>query len=236
MKKSKSRQEGEPRKKTAEKISQKRSESDERNLECVEKCFWCKQPGHRAEECMAMWQKVRELKAKEPTEMLASRNIFCQWCFWNITGLQGRKDRPYASWGGHSPDICWHRPDESQEMREWIKDKEKKEELVKGSPPNPSWGKEPKRLKVADVKSSGEEEEEKKKGEKGDEKKEEKRRKKADQAKGSSRDPPKEEKKKKEKKEKKRRASDSSDIIEAAAKVQKRKDEKIYKDQTSDLE
>ena len=238
--------EGEPRKKTAEKISQKESEDDERNLENVDKkwlkrqysdrvCFWCKQPGHRAEECVLMWQKVRELKAKEPAEMLASRNIFCQWCFWNITGLQGRKDRPYAGWGGHSPDICWHRPEQSQEMKEWIKDKKKKEELVKGSPPNPSWGKEPKRLKVADVKSSGEEEEKKKK-KKGDEKKEEKRRKKADQAKGSSRDPPKEEKKKKEKKEKKRRASDSSEIIEAAAKVQKRKDEKIYKDQTSDLE
>ena len=72
-------------------------------------------------------------------------------------------------------------------MKEWMKDKEKKEELVKGSPPNPSWGREPKRLKVADVKSSGEEEvEEKKREEKGDEKKEEKRRKKADQAKGSS--------------------------------------------------
>ena len=239
--------EGEPRKKmTAEKISQKESEDDERNLENVDKkwlkkqysdrgCFWCKQPGHRAEECKLMWQKVRELKAKEPTEMFASRNIFCQWCFWYTTGLQGRKDRPYAGWGGHSPDICWHRPEQSQEMKEWMKDKEKKEELVKGSPPNPSWGREPKRLKVADVKSGGEEEvEEKKKEEKGDEKKEEKRRKKADQAKGSSRDPPKEAKKKK--KEKKRRASDSSDVIEAAAKVQKRKDDKIYKDQTSDLE
>ena len=100
--------EGEPRKKmTAEKISQKESEDDERNLENVDKkwlkkqysdrgCFWCKQPGHRAEECKLMWQKVRELKAKEPTEMLASRNIFCQWCFWYTTGLQGRKDRPYA--------------------------------------------------------------------------------------------------------------------------------------------
>ena len=146
-----------------------------------------------------MWQKVRELKAKEPTEMLASRNIFCQWCFWYTTGLQGRKDRPYAGWGGRSPDICWHRPEQSQEMKEWMKDKEKKEELVKGSPPNPSWGREPKRLKVADVKSSGEEEE-KKKEEKGDEKKEEKRRKKADQAKGSSRDNPKEEKKRRKRK------------------------------------
>ena len=150
--------EGEPRKKTAEKVSQKGSEDDERNLETVDKkwlkrqysdrvCFWCKQPGHRAEECMLMWQKVRELKAKEPAEMLASRNIFCQWCFWYTTGLQGRKDRPYAGWGGHSPDICWHRPEQSQELKEWIKDKEKKEELVKGSPPNPSWGREPKKVK-----------------------------------------------------------------------------------------
>eukprot|EP00439_Symbiodinium_sp_Y106_P014348 s9866_g2.t1 len=233
--------EGEPRKKAVEKISQKRSEDDERNLENVDKRPSRRRvhvdvaESHRAEECMLMWQKVRELKAKEPAEMLASRNILCQWCSWNITGLQGRKDRPYAGWGGHSPDICWRRPDESQEMREWIKDKEKKEELVNpsgglGSTPFLGFSN-----KVADVKSSGEEEE-KKKEEKGDEKQEEKRRKKADQAKGSSRDPPKEEKKKKKKKEKKRRASDSSEIIEAAAKVQKRKDEKIYKDQTSDLE
>ena len=35
--------------------------------------------------------------------------------------------------------------------------------MVKGSPPNPNWGSEPKKLKVADVKSSGEEAEEKKK-------------------------------------------------------------------------
>ena len=93
--------------------------------------------------------------------------------------------------------------------------------------PNPSWGLEKMKSKTSvpeDVKSSGEE------------RTEEKRRKKADQAKGSSRDLPKEEKKKKEKKEKKRRASDSSEIIEGAAKVQKRKDEKTYKDQTSDRE
>ena len=56
---------------------------------------------------------------------------------------------------------------------------------MKGSPPNPNWGSEPKKLKVADVKSSGEEAEEKKKrNEKRDEKKEEKKKKKADEAKG----------------------------------------------------
>ena len=90
---------------------------------------------------------------------------------------------------------------------------------MKGSPPNPNLGSEPKRLKVADVKSSGEEaEEKKKKEEKRDEKKEEKKRKRADEAKGSSRDPPKEEKKKK--KDKKKRASDSSDAIEARKDLQ----------------
>eukprot|EP00439_Symbiodinium_sp_Y106_P025859 s5702_g3.t1 len=192
--------EGEPRKK-----SQKKSESDERNLENVDKrwlkekpakyedklnCFWCKGTGHKAADCWKMYEEAKRLKADE--------------------------------------------------VEKFLENAEKASEKPKA--PNPSWGLERMKPKIsvpADVKSSGEEEE-KKKEEKGDEKKEEKkeekRRKKADQAKGSSRDPPKEEKKKKEKKEKKRRASDSSEIIEGAAKVQKRKDEKIYKDQMSDLE
>eukprot|EP00439_Symbiodinium_sp_Y106_P011016 s8362_g1.t1 len=82
--------EGEPRKKmTAEKISQKESEDDERNLENVDKkwlkkqysdrgCFWCKQPGHRAEECKLMWQKgvisTAQRMVSAPTE-LASRSV-----------------------------------------------------------------------------------------------------------------------------------------------------------------
>ena len=50
-------------------------------------------------------------------------------------------------------------------MKEFMKEKERRVELVKGSPPNSNWGREPKRLEVADVKSSGEEAEEKKKKE-----------------------------------------------------------------------
>eukprot|EP00439_Symbiodinium_sp_Y106_P067599 s242_g11.t1 len=88
--------------------------------------------------------------------------------------------------------------EERQEAQEFCEgEKELKEKVQQKQ------GSMKRKLKVADVKSSGEEEvEEKKKQEKGDEKKEEKRRKKADQAKGSA----------------------------------KRKDDKIYKDQTSDLE
>ena len=134
--------------------------------------------------------------------------------------IQGQ-GKPYLGWGSNSPDICFRR----KEVEKFLENEGKASEKPKA--PNPSWGLErmkPKTSVPEDVKSSGEE------------RTEEKRRKKADQAKGSSRDHPKEEKKKKEKKEKKRRASDSSEIVEGAAKVQKRKDEKIHKDQTSDLE
>ena len=129
--------------------------------------------------------------------------------------------KPYLGWGSHSPDICFHR----KEVEKFLDNEGKASDKPKA--PNPSWGLERMKPKISvpeDVKSSGEE------------RSEEKRRKKADQAKGSSRDPPKEEKNKKEKNQKKRRASDSSEIIEGAAKVQKRKDKKSHKDQTSDLE
>ena len=238
---------GEPkRKRTPEKLSQKGSD-DERNLENVDKkwlkekptkyedkvnCFWCKGTGHKAADCWKMYEEAKCLKADVPQTVIQGRHLFCGNCYVYLKKIQGQ-DKPYLGWGSHSPDICFHR----KEVEKFLENEGKASE--KPEAPNPSWGLEkmkPKTSVPADVKSSGVEEEEKKKEEKGDEKKEEKRRKKADQAKGSSRDPPKEEKKKKEKKEKKRRASDSSDIIEAAAKVQKRKDEKIYKDQTSDLE
>ena len=178
-----------------------------------------------------MYEEAKRLKADVPQTVIQGRHLFCGNCYVYLKKIQCQ-DKPYLGWGSHSPDICFHRT----EVEKFLENEGKASEKPKA--PNPSWGLErmkPKTSVPADVKSSGEEEE-KKKEEKGDEKKEEKRRKKADQAKGSSRDPPKEEKKKKDKKEKKRRASDSSDIIEGAAKVQKRKDEKIYKDQTSDLE
>ena len=57
----------------------------------------------------------------EPKELLPNKNIFCQWCFYFTTGLQ-KRDQPYAGWGGHSPDICWHRPEQSQEMKEFMKE------------------------------------------------------------------------------------------------------------------
>ena len=230
--------EGEPkRKRTPRKLSQKRSESDERNLENVDKkwlmekptkyedklnCFWCKGTGHKAADCWKMYEEAKRLKADVPQTIIQGRHLFCGNCYVYLKKIQGQ-DKPYLGWGSHSPDICFHR----KEVEKFLENEGKASEKPKA--PNPSWGLEKMKPKTKtsvpeDVKSSGEE------------RTEEKRRKKADQAKGSSRDLPKEEKKKKEKKEKKRRASDSSEIIEGAAKVQMRKDEKIYKDQASDLE
>ena len=140
------------------------------------------------------------------------------------------RDQPYAGWGGHSPDICWQRPEQSQEMYDYVKGKERKEEaLVQGSPPNPNWGSEPQKMKgeprlvkVADVKSSGEEAEEKKKREEKRDEKEEKKKKKADDAKGSARDKPKKDKKDDHKK---RKCSSSSEIEKRAKKAARNEDE-----------
>ena len=108
---------------------------DDRSLENVDKrwlkkqytdrgCFWCKQPGQSAQECTLMWQKVRELKAMEPKELMPNKNVFCHWCStFQASGIQNR-DSPYAGWGGHSPE---HRPEQSQEMKDYtIKRREKK--------------------------------------------------------------------------------------------------------------
>ena len=177
-----------------------------------------------------MWQKVKQLNAMEPKELMPNKNIFCHWCYYFSSGIQ-KRDQPYAGWGGHSPDICWRRPEQSQEMCDYVSQKERKEEdLVKGSPPNPNWGSEPQKMKgeprlvkVADVKSGGEEAEEKKKrDEKRDEKKEEKKKKKADDTKGSARDKPKKDKKDDHKK---RKCSDSSDIGKRAKKAGRNEDE-----------
>ena len=227
--------EGEPKKRrTPEKLSQKGSD-DERNLENVDKkwlmkyedklhCFWCKATGHKAADCWKMYEEAKRLKADIPQTIIQGRHLFCGNCPGNCYVYLKKiqcQDMPYLGCGSHSPDICFHR----KEVEKFLDNEGKASDKPKA--PNPSWGLErmkPKASVPEDVKSSGEE------------KAEEKRRKKADQAKGSSRDPPKEEKKKKEKKEKKRRASDSSEIIEGAAKVQKRKEMKSDKDQTSDLE
>ena len=223
--------EGEPkRKRTPEKLSQKGSD-DERNLENVDKkwltkyedklnCFWCKGTGHKAADCWKMYEEAKRLKADVPQTVIQGRHLFCGNCYIYLKKIQCQ-DKPYLGWGSHSRDICFHR----KEVEKFLDNEGKASDKPKA--PSPSWGLERMKPKISvpeDVKSSGEE------------RTEEKRRKKADQAKGSSRDPPKEEKKKKEKKEKKRRASDSSDIIEGAAKVQKRKDKKSHKDQTSDRE
>ena len=209
--------EGEPKRKRAPaKLSQKGSD-DERNLENVDKkwltkyedklnCFWCKGTGHKAADCWKMYEEAKRLKADVPQTVIQGRHLFCGNCYVYLKKIQGQ-DKPYLGWGSHSPDICFHR----KEVEKFLENEGKASEKPKA--PNPSWGLEkmkPKTSVPEDVKSSGEE------------RTEEKRIKKADQAKGSSRDLPKEEKKKKEKKEKKRRASDSSEIIEGAAKVQKR--------------
>ena len=170
-----------------------------------------------------MWQKVRELKAMELKELMPNKNIFCHWCFYFTTGLQ-KRGQPYAGWGGHSPDICWHRPESSPEMKEFMKEKERKEDLVKGSPPNPNWGSEPKKLKVADVKSSGEEAEEKKKKRMRKEMKRRRKRKGREQMKQRAVrvDKPKKEKKDERKK---RKSSNSSEIEKRAKKAPRDEDE-----------
>ena len=116
-----------------------------------------------------------------------------------------------------------------------MKEKERKEDLVKGSPPNPSWGSEPKKLKVADVKSSGEEAEEKKKKRMRKEMKRRRKRKGREQMKRRA------VREILQRRRRKRRSTRRKELQTALMplkqpKLQKRKSEKIYKDQTSDLE